>query len=498
MNPFAADVLVGRQTGAEPKEHLGSLNGLSGPGTRMRKGGSTPIIRPRVTDFLGLSVPQSEVDFAIPRLHEDLPLCVDPFLLWSSKSELYQQLHARVLAFFGKLRLLVLSGHRPQAARLLLSCEEAVELGLGYAQGTKRGSAVGAGLASQVLDLFTGVPQLHEKDLNHIEAIQLLVPGIAEDRVSDLTASILKQFFIDFTVERAARYGLPRRDFALANVLDLDLLEWKGRVVASLPFNPSSGAPILLAPLDLLRRLPWINYDDFYKSHYAPLVLPPDAARRRVQKEAVLAHNRVNYETVQAYVLAKEQLADQCRPTPLFEPTNLGALQRRLRGLANIEPGTAGAKAYEDLCVALLPSLLHPELWYAASQARTIEGAHIRDLMFYNDGVTPFFRDLRDRLGARQVVFELKNVKALESEHVNQLYRYLDAEVGYFGVLVSRNPPSAAVRRNIVDLHSSKRATVLCLDDSDLNLMVSAAAASRRPAEVLLKKHTEFVRLLPK
>jgi hypothetical protein len=226
-------------------------------------------------------------------------------------------------AFFGKLRLLVLAGKRPSAIEFLLSCEEARELGLGYAVGTKRGSAIGPQLAAQVLDLFESVPQLHGGELNHVEVIQLLVPGIAEDRLSDVTASVLKHFFIDFTSERARQHKIPTKPFALGTVLDLDALEWRPRVLAELPFNQGDGAPILLAPLDVLRHLPWINYEDFYTLYYAPLVLPSNAARRKVQKEAVLAHNRGNYAAVQTYVLTKERTAERCRPTPLFEPLNL-------------------------------------------------------------------------------------------------------------------------------------------------------------------------------
>jgi hypothetical protein len=42
-----------------------------------------PLIRPRLTEFHGLDLAQANVDFAIPFLNEDLPLYVDPFLLWN-------------------------------------------------------------------------------------------------------------------------------------------------------------------------------------------------------------------------------------------------------------------------------------------------------------------------------------------------------------------------------------------------------------------------------
>ena len=105
---------------------------------------------------------------------------------------------------------------------------------------------------------------------------------------------------------------------------------------------------------------------------------------------------------------------------------------------------------------------------------------------------------MRDRFDARQPVLELKNVRSLQTEHVNQLYRYLDEEFGRFGVLVTRNPTPQAVQRNIVDLHSSKRIVILCLNDCDLELMLSLMESGRNPTDVIKKRFVEFTRLLPK
>ena len=66
------------------------------------------------------------------------------------------------------------------------------------------------------------------------------------------------------------------------------------------------------------------------------------------------------------------------------------------------------------------------------------------------------------------------------------------------GILLARHPPKSSVQRNIIDLHSSKRRAVLCLDDSDLDLMVALLESGRRPIEALRKKYVEFTRQLPK
>ncbi len=457
------------------------------------------VVNPRLSDVFGLVIRQDEVDFVVPHLREDLPLYLDPFLLWKSDRPEHQELHAALLHFVDQVRQHVVAGRTTKARALLAEVSEPVELGLGYAAGTKRGSALGPATIFGVVETIRQIPQLEASGLDHVEMLALLVPGIAEDRISDLTASVVKGWLAEFTERRCEEHGIPTRKYRLTT-WDPARLDWRP-VDARLPFNPHDASPVLLAPLALLRRLPWINYGDYYRTAYAPLVLPPGRQRKAVAKQEVLAYNRAHFDVVKGYVLEREARADACGPDPLFAPLKLTTLKKNVADLRALPTGRDHGtdKKFEALAFDILSSLLYPELDLAAEQVRTVSGAHIRDVIFHNDAKTAFLTDLRDLYGARQAVFELKNVTALEPEHVNQLNRYLDDEdMGRFGVLVARNPPPARVLRNIVDLHSSKRAAILCLDDSDLDLMINLLDSGRRPIEALRKKYVEFTRRLPK
>ncbi len=456
------------------------------------------VINPRLIDPFGLDFTQDEVAFAIPHLREDLPLYLDPFLLWKSERDDYHALHEQLLAFIDLVRVAALEGQHARGRNLLLGCSEAVELGLGYGRGSKRGTAIGPGLAESILEMQAAIPQLGVTGLTHVEVLGLVVPNIAEDRISDLTASVLKRFFIDYTREQARNLGIPTKSFHLDGVWDFSRRVWRPER-AELPYNPLDGAPLLFAPLDLLRHLPWINYEDYYKSSYARLV-PPAQRNRRVPKAAVLEHNRQNFRTVEAYVDHKERTAAACAPDPLFQPLKRETLRKKLADLRKLPTGRddGSDKKYEQLAYELLASLLYPELEFADSQVRTVSGAHIRDVIFYNDGRTEFLADMRVRYGARQIVFELKNTRQITGEHVNQLYRYLDEEIGHFGVLLTRHAAPAALKQNITDLHSSKRCIVLVLDDTDLELMLNLVDSGRRPVDAIKKRYVELARRFPK
>ena len=458
------------------------------------------IANPRLIDVFGSEFTQDDVDFAIPRLREDIPLYIDPFLLWNSAKPEYRDLHERLISFFQLLSYQVRAGDIYRAAELLAGCEEQRALGLGYAVGTKKGTNIGPKLIAEIIRVHAEVPQLQSGNLRHIEELQLVVPGLAEDRISDTAISVTKDFFIDYTANQARRRRVPTRAARVGNIYDPAHQTWVPAAPADLPFNPTDNSPILLAPLDLLRHLPWINYGDYYRSSYAAKVAPADSRGRRVAKAAVLAYNARNYVEVDRYVADKERTAENCKPDPLFKPLAAATLTSKFKSIRALPTGSSekADRKFEDLATDLLSSLLYPILEFAETRVRTVSGAHVRDLIFYNDGKTDFWTDLRDRYEARQPVFELKNVRALETEHVNQLYRYLDEEFGRFGVLVTRNPTPRAIERNVVDLHSSKRISIVCLDDRDIELMLAMLDSGRDPTDVLKKKFVEFTRLLPK
>ena len=153
-------------------------------------------VNPRLIDVFGSSFTQDDVDFAIPRLDEDIPLYIDPFLLWVSEKPDYRDLHQRLIGFFHVVAEKVVDHDAKRAARLLAGCEEQPALGLGYASGSKRGSNIGPKLIAEILRVHRDVPQLRNGRMRHMEELQLVVPGMAEDRISDTAAAVLKDFFM--------------------------------------------------------------------------------------------------------------------------------------------------------------------------------------------------------------------------------------------------------------------------------------------------------------
>jgi len=74
------------------------------------------------TDHHNVMVAQERLDFVIPFVHEDLPLYVDPFLLWRSPSQQDQALHEGLVGAFNHLGWLSRKGQRNEALQTLIQC----------------------------------------------------------------------------------------------------------------------------------------------------------------------------------------------------------------------------------------------------------------------------------------------------------------------------------------------------------------------------------------
>lgn len=455
------------------------------------------LIRPRITDYYGIGVSQADVDFAIPFLDEDIPLYVDPFLLWKSPSQQDQALHTVILNSFNHLNWLLGNGKAAEAERVLIVASDCPPAGLGHSR-TRRGTRIGSNKAQEILSLFRDIDVYSKRGFRHFEEIQLYVRDIASDRVSDIACNFLMSFLVDFTRDACLELGIPMSATTLPALYDYRENSFQKDVSLTLPVNPNDGSPIVFVPKRWLRLGTWLNFDDYFKSHCpSDDTINPGGALDPVR---VLRRNRDNYGLVEAYVALKERTAADCSNDPLFTQIPVTSAKKKLTAIKALPTGkTANAdQKFEQHVGQLLSSLLYPQLDFAKEQSRIDSGTQIRDLIFYNTETVPFLRELHADYGSRQLVFELKNVAEIDRDHINQLNRYLDSGLGKFGVFVTRHPLSRAMFRNTVDLWSGQRRCIVALTDEDLDVMVEVFVTKQRsPLEVLARRYIEFRRACP-
>jgi len=398
---------------------------------------------------------------------------------------------------FNHLNFLIHQGREEEGRETLIIASECDEVGLGHSM-KKKGKRIGEGKATEILSLFNEIPEYSRYGFTHFEEIQLYIKDISKDRISDFACNFIKSFLIDFTIQASEELGIPLNETIVSSIYDYRENKFIRDQSVRLPVNPNSKEPIIFVPKRWLRFNPWINFDEYFKD-YCPKddIFNPNEPEDQVK---VLRYNREHYGIVQDYIKAKERTQEDCRNDPLFRQIPVISAKKKLSSILKLPSGKDqnADRQYEIYQAQLLASLFYPDLDFAAEQSRTDSGAVIRDLIFYNNRSIDFLREIYEDYGNRQLVFEMKNVKDIDRNHINQLNRYLDTGLGRFGVFVTRNPLSRAMFRNTIDLWSGQRRCIIALTDEDLSLMVNVFESKQRsPVDVLKKKYIEFRRACP-
>ncbi len=115
-----------------------------------------------LTKAFNLTFTQSEVDFVIPRLDQDLPLCIDPFLLYKSRDETLHRLHGQLLTLFNNSVVLFREGKRKEMNEII-DFPEVNEIGFGYSEDSVKGSGLGSYLNKLLADTLVASEPLQER-----------------------------------------------------------------------------------------------------------------------------------------------------------------------------------------------------------------------------------------------------------------------------------------------------------------------------------------------
>jgi hypothetical protein len=248
-------------------------------------------------------------DWYDPILDSDTKLFVDPFLIFKDKSSDFKGAHSLLVGHFNdlfmmfaeKAKLNAKSPYYLQAVNLL-RFKEPSEFCLGYTSKGSDGSGAGWGLARQIAKAMVGAIKRGIKDLSHFEMLGVFEEGIGPDRIGDITCTILKDYFIDYTVAVAKAHKIPTEEHTIefAGVHGGD---WAKRT-EHLPTNPYSGEPVLLVPKRFLRDLPTINANDWWEWFGVKTKLNIEILEGADKKKIVYEALR-NPETVEEFAAGK-------------------------------------------------------------------------------------------------------------------------------------------------------------------------------------------------
>jgi hypothetical protein len=201
----------------------------------------------------------------------DLPLFIDPFLLFNSKRRRYRDLHDGIIHY---LRFLRDKAERAQLPAGLLNAwfrfPEVAQTWLGFSRSGNRGSGLGSDFAialhQNLRRLFSDFGQETVTRSSHLEKLCLIKDGVGRDNISDFTTNLIKEFLCDYTQGFAKSRIRPdqRRRITVPKVrFNYETESWEVQEY-DLPWI--NGDYVLLVPKDLLTKDDtWINKTDLVR-----------------------------------------------------------------------------------------------------------------------------------------------------------------------------------------------------------------------------------------
>jgi hypothetical protein len=267
-------------------------------------------------------------------LVNDLPLFIDPFLLFNSKKRRYRQLHRDIIRYLEFLRDRAIPRSLPSGLiNAWFAFPEVRQNWLGYSIVGNRGTGLGTHFAEALCrnlnTIFANFGQETIARGAHLEKLCLIDQGVGRDHISDFTTNLIRGFLAEYTQGFAVRCLQPRyrRRVRVPKVsFNYDTETWRSGIY-ELPFV--QGDYVLLTPKDLLTKDEiWINRADLYQDYdeiaaaipndelrdqinnYFLSVLPRKATKK--DRDAAIATVLQRFpEVLEYYIARKERSGDR-------------------------------------------------------------------------------------------------------------------------------------------------------------------------------------------
>jgi hypothetical protein len=219
----------------------------------------------------------------------DLPLFIDPFLLFNSNKSEYQELHESILTYLRFFRDKATEGELDES--LITSWyrfKEVKQNWLGFTVLGNDGHGLGRDFAKALHEaLGTVLSDFGSERItrsSHLEKACLLRPKVGRDSISDFTTNLIKEYLLSYTQEFAKYHLRPEqcRAFRVPKVrFNYETESWEEDTF----YLPALGKDfVLLTPEDILTRDDtWISNTDLIQSfHCIPEALPDAELRAQV------------------------------------------------------------------------------------------------------------------------------------------------------------------------------------------------------------------------
>ena len=269
-------------------------------------------------------------------LINDLPLFIDPFLLFNSTNSKYRQLHAEIIRYVTFLRDKAIQSEINSGLLIAwFTFKEVKQNWLGYSMvgnnGTGLGKDFAIALRENLYSIFANFGSERITKGSHLEKLCLISDRVGRDNISDFCTNLIKGYLLEYTQEFARSYIDPKY-LKVVNVskarFNYDTETWESNNYV-LPYT--RGDYVILTPSNILTKDDiWISKGDLLNNYntiaesipneqlraqldnFLLHSIPPNPKREDISK-AIAAAMREYPELIDYYIRYKEDKGDEAQ-----------------------------------------------------------------------------------------------------------------------------------------------------------------------------------------
>ena len=457
----------------------------------------------KFSEHFGLHREQPELDFVDIDTSTDMPLFIDPYTLSQREDNWSKECTQDITSFFQTAVDAIRNNNHARARALLNNLSEPNETCLGLSRGRPLGRGVSGKQATDLYEKLAESQAVQTGLLSELADCELVIPGIADDKISDITTNIIRRGLIRYTQAQCKLHGIQLRQVASGPFWDPIQQSWQREYV----YLPIVGhRSIILVPKATVRRRMALNHQEYYqhfvlnflqKEHLeagSSLVRTLRSGEKRVYKK----------DLREVYPLTKDFLYEFSRDHPEIleaykrykgdsSPIMNGEIEEiderilargMIQRLGEISKGSEQATTFHHLMIGVLEFLFYPNLILPRKEHEIHEGRKRIDISYTNAAANGLFYQVRTspQTSAQFVMVECKNYSSdPENPELDQLSSRFSHSRGRLGLLVARRIENKDLfLRRCRDTVSDDRGYVIPLDDGDIRAMLEMIERGER------------------
>jgi nitrogen regulatory protein PII-like uncharacterized protein len=478
------------------------------------------VIKPKTfTEHFGLLKNQEDLDFLNIYADQDMPLFLDPYGISAMGSKWGRECETQIASYFQYLIDSIKRGDRKTIEKLLGALREVNEISLGYSSNYPDGRGIGPKQAKEIQEAFENSEAAKSGDIKDLADCALLIPGINRDKISDITANILKKELILFTQKQCDLHSIPMRKVAVNNVFDYDNFMFTSFFT---PLPVINERAKILLPLSSVRHDPELSKDKYYRNFVLEYlraehthagdslatvlkngritVRIADLKKRYpMGTDLLYKFNKEHPEILDKYKAELRRSAINRTRAELKPQKKILTAAERIGILSGIIPGNNTADDFHKISYDNLIHIFGDRLSYPDSEVKINDGRKRIDIVFNNSDSKGFFHRLNssNHVFCPKIFVECKNYgKEIGNPEIDQLLGRFSGKRGKFGLLLCR---SIGDKRTMIqrckDVLNDHNGHIIVLDDTDIALLLKLREANAEAAidSFMTKKLDELI-----